>query len=174
MRPARRSVLFVTTLLALAAAVIPASPAAAAVGDLVCTASSMVTYSPGLTLTPSTQTITYNINYSGCTSTTGATVASGNRSGTATLTRSCLTLTPSIAFVNTVTWDDATTSTVSGTATEAYVAGQIVYGVIATVTAGRFNGDSVVESLAVSSLNLLACATTGVTSETGIGVVTFA
>jgi hypothetical protein len=146
----------------------------AAVGDLVCTVSSTVSYSPGITLTSSTQTITWSVQYSGCTSTTGATVAVGSRGGNTTRARSCLAVQPPFDGPFTITWDDSTTSVIDGEGQAEDVGGQTVYTITGTVTSGRFAGDLIVEVVTQSSLNLLACATTGVTSQTGTGAVTFA
>ncbi|HEU5469858.1 MAG TPA: hypothetical protein VFV67_04340 [Actinophytocola sp.] len=149
-------------------------PAAATVGDLACTVSSTITYSPGITLTPSNQTVTWSVQYSGCTSTTGATVTTGSRGGSITRERSCLAVEPPLDGTRTITWNDATTSVVDSTGLAVDAGGQTVYTITGTVISGRFTGDTFLEVVTQSSLNLLACATTGVTSQTGTGAVTFA
>lgn len=154
------------------AALAPAAPAAAAPGDLLCTATSVITYSPGLTLTPSPQLVTWDVKYSGCTSTTGAAVSGGGRQGHVTNTRGCLALPASISGTRTITWDDNTTSTVDSTGQATDVAGQTVYTITGTVTAGRFLGDTFTEIIVQASLDPIACATTGVKSQTGVGTLT--
>lgn len=158
------------------AATILAVPGSASgtAGDLACTVSSTITFSPGITFTPSTQTITWSVSYSGCTSTTGATVTTGGRGGSLTRQRGCLSAQPPWEGSVTIVWDDSTTSEIDATGEAADVGGQTVYTLIGTVTSGRFAGDTYVETVAQSSLNLLACASTGVTSQTGAGAVTFA
>lgn len=162
--------------LAAAAGLVAIAPAAAqaAVGDLVCTATSTTTFSPGLTLVPTTQSITFSVQYSGCTSTNGVTVTGGSRSGSFTGVRSCLSVPPSGSGSVTVTWNDATTSTIDGTSQSVDVGGQSVHTLTGPVTSGRLSGDTFVEEITQASLNLLTCATTGVTSQSGIGVVTLA
>jgi hypothetical protein len=168
--------LFGGLLAALVAAAMLAVPnsAYAAAGDLTCTISSTVTYSPGLTLTTATQYVTYSTHYSGCTSTNGATVTSATANGSYYADFSCLSLPSSTDVAATIPWNDSTSSAVEGTGTYANVGGQSIYTTVGTVTSGRFTGDTFVEAITESTLNLLACATTGVTSQTGIGVVTFA
>ncbi|WP_027343145.1 hypothetical protein [Hamadaea tsunoensis] len=162
-----------TTLVAAGVAVAP-TPVSAAVGDLVCTASGTTTFSPGLTLTPRTQDIDFDIAYSGCTSTNGATVTSGGRSGSFTGVRGCLTIPPSASGTVVVTWNDSTTSTISGTSQSVDTGGQTVITLTGTVQSGRFAGDEFIEVLTQSSLDLLTCATTGVTTQTAAGALTLA
>ncbi|RZU49457.1 hypothetical protein EV385_1207 [Krasilnikovia cinnamomea] len=151
-----------------------AAPAAAAAGDLVCTVSKTVTFSPGVTFTPTSQTVTFSVSYSGCTSTTGAPVTSSGFSGQTTETRSCASLPPPQSATKTLVWDDSSTSTIEYTTTGVDTGGQTIYTRSGTVTAGRFTGDSFVEVTSQNSFDALACLTTGVTSQTGTGVVTFA
>jgi hypothetical protein len=161
------------TLAALATLGAP-TPAYATPGDLTCTVSSVVTYSPGLRLTTSTQYVTFDVHYGGCTSTTGATVSTADISGSYSAAFSCLT-TPQpgdVAF--TIPWNDSTTTDVEGTAAYTNVGGQSVYTTVGSAVGGRFNGDTYVEAITEASLDLRTCLTTGVTSQTGTGVVTFA
>ncbi len=146
----------------------------ATAGDLACTSSSTITYSPGLTLTTTTQYVTYSVHYSGCTSTNGATVSSATIEGSYYASFSCLSLPSSTDVSATIPWNDTTTSYIEGTGTYTNVGGQSLYTTLGTTTSGRFAGDSFVEAITESTLNLLTCATTGVTTQTGIGVVTFA
>lgn len=69
----------------------------------------------------------------------------------------------------TITWDDSSTTDIEGTGTYTNGLGQSVY----TTIGEAVDGDTFLEVITETTLNLLACATTGVTSQTGLGVVTF-
>lgn len=131
----RLAALGVTLLLALVT-VIPASPAAATGIDVECLGSFARTFSPPVTSTPQTVTVTGTYDYSTCA--VGST-ATGAES--VTLTLSCVPVTAGPATTETITWTDGTggSSTVSWSAPT--VAGQTVV-FTGTVTAGRHSGDT--------------------------------
>lgn len=167
----RLAAVLTTLLLAVAGGVIGSSSAQAA--GPTCTASSQTTFSPGLTLTPSTQDIAFTAGYSNCITPGRPDVTSGTRSGTYTGERGCLSLLPPSAsgtFV--VTWNTGEKSTVTGTQTGQDVAGQTVLTMTGTVTSGLFVGASFTEVLAQTNLDLLACLTPpGVQSQSGLGTL---
>lgn len=122
-------------LLALSAVILPASTAAASI-DAECLGTFSRTFSPALTLTPQTVTVTENSNYSICA--LGPT-ATGTE--TATLTVGCIPVTPGPAIIETLAWGDATggTSTISWSVPT--IVGQTVV-FTGTVTSGRHAGDA--------------------------------
>lgn len=105
-----------------------------------CTGTQHLTYSPGLRLSNQTVTTTGNTAYT-CT---GGQVTSGSNSFTATGSRSCLSAVAP-AFTTTTTWNDKSTSTITGTAAVATVGGNTVVTRTGTVTAGRFQGAQVID-----------------------------
>ncbi|MFD9823564.1 hypothetical protein [Streptomyces violascens] len=107
--------------------------------DAQCTGTQHITYSPGLRLLNQTVTTTGSTTYN-CT----GQVTSGHTSFTATDSRSCLSAVGG-DFTTTITWNDESTSTITGTATVATVAGNTVVTRTGTVTAGRFQGAQVLE-----------------------------
>ncbi|MFF5900133.1 hypothetical protein ACFY8O_29975 [Streptomyces argenteolus] len=157
-----------------AASAAPAAAAPASLLELTCTAASTVTYSPGLTLAPTLQTVTFDVSYSGCTSPLGTSgVTSGSRHGSFQDIRSCLALPASATQSFPVDWNAGASSQVSGTTQSVDAAGQVVHIIIGPVMTGQFAGDTYVEEINQASLDLLQCALgTGVKSQTGVGVVT--
>jgi hypothetical protein len=139
-RLSRRPVTLVAALLALTAVIVPASTATAASIDAECVGSFSRTFSPAVTLTPQTVTVTETSNYSIC----AVPVAVGaTATGTETLTLSlgCIPVTAGPAAIETLTWHDAT----GGTSTISWLAPTIVGQTVVftgTITAGRHNGDA--------------------------------
>jgi hypothetical protein len=123
-------------LLTLVALIIPASPASAVSIDAECLGSFARTFSPPVTSTPNTVTVTGTYDYSTCA--VGST-ATGVE--TATLTLSCIPVTAGPATTETLTWTDSTggTSTISWSP-PTVVSQTVVY--TGTVTAGRHAGDT--------------------------------
>ena len=123
-------------LAAVAVCVGPQAPAHATSIDVECVGSFSRDFSPAVTTTSQTVTVTEASDYDTC-------VAGSTASGAATITLplSCVNITAGPAFVETVTWNDATggTSTISWGAPT--VVGQTVV-FTGTVTDGRYLGDS--------------------------------
>jgi hypothetical protein len=122
--------------LALTAVIVPASTATAAGIDAACLGTFTRNFSPAVTLTPQTVTVTETSNYSTCV--VGPT-ATGTE--TLTLTLGCIPVTAGPAAIETLTWHDATggTSTISWSAPT--IVGQTVV-FTGTVTTGRHAGDT--------------------------------
>lgn len=123
-------------LAAIAVCVGPPAPAHATSIDVECAGSFSRDFSPAITTTSQTVTVTEASDYNTC-------VVGSTASGAATITLplSCVNITAGPAFVETVTWNDATggTSTISWGAPT--VVGQTVV-FTGTVTDGRYLGDS--------------------------------
>jgi hypothetical protein len=132
----RPAMLGVTLLLALFTLLVPASSASATGVDAECLGSFARTFSPPITSTPNSVTVTGTYDYSTCA--VGST-ATGTE--TATLTLSCIPVTAGPATTETLTWTDSTggTSTISWSP-PTVVSQTVVY--TGTVTAGRHAGDT--------------------------------
>lgn len=124
--------------LAAAAAVCvgPAAPASASSIDVECVGSFSRSFSPAITVTSQTTTVTGAYDYNTCVVGSTATAAD-----TVSFPLSCVNVTAGPALTETITWTDATggTSTISWSAPT--VVGQTVV-FTGTVTAGRYIGDS--------------------------------
>lgn len=115
----------------------PSSPARASSIDVECLGDFARTFSPAVTATPQTVTVTEANDYGTC-------VIGSTGTGAATIspiTLSCVPATAGPAYVETVTWTDATggSSTISWSA-PTVVAQTVVF--TGTVTSGRYVGDS--------------------------------
>ncbi|MFE0151063.1 hypothetical protein ACFWY5_28230 [Nonomuraea sp. NPDC059007] len=168
-----------TVLAATCALLIPALPAQAAPGDLVCLppTSSTVTYTPALTTTPQTVTIKTTNLFGPCTSTSNPTITSGTFTGSYLVpNRSCLTLAGSGTSTSTITWNTGQTSTLSLNYTTT-IAGAVYTSIITgVVSSGLFAGDSVVSNQTGPATDVLLC-TAGlgtVSSIYTVGTITFA
>jgi hypothetical protein len=126
----------VLVLLAFTTLIHPVSTATATGIDAECLGTFTRTFSPPVTLTPQTVTVTETNTYDTCA--VGPT-ATGTE--TATLTLGCIPVTPGPAIIETITWHDATggTSTISWSIPT--IVGQTVV-FTGTVTAGRHAGDT--------------------------------
>jgi hypothetical protein len=126
------------TVLAAAAAVCvgPTAPARASSIDVECVGSFSRTFSPAVTVTSQTVTVTEANDYNTCAVGPAATGAD-----TVSLALACVNVTAGPALTETVTWNDATggTSTIDWSAPT--VVGQTVV-FTGTVTAGRYIGDT--------------------------------
>ncbi|WP_131736112.1 hypothetical protein [Actinomadura roseirufa] len=147
---------------------LPAQAADAALGSVTCTGTSHLAYSPGLTFTPQSVTITETDTYTSCAS-SDPTLTSGHISGSFTVAGlSCANVTAGPDRYP-VIWNNGQTSIIAFTQTEAtVVAGVQQYVGTGTVTSGEFNGDTAVFTWAYlppSPLNCLAPG--GLTSQDG-------
>jgi hypothetical protein len=153
----------------------PTPAAHAAVGDLTCTESESVSYSPGLLNTRRPVDVTVD-NVLSCTSLTDPAVTGGQvRATVLGLNRSCTDLAASGSGSYTITWNTGETSTIAYSRSANYVLGTLVIVETGTVTAGRFTGDAATHVVELLSLDLLACfADPGLTTAAGIGTYVFA
>ena len=123
-------------LLALTAGIVPTTTAAATSIDAHCLGTFTRTFSPPITSTPQTITVTETSDYSTCA--VGPT-ATGTE--TATLTVGCVPVTPGPAITETLTWNDTTGGTSTIDWSIPTIVGQTVV-FTGTVTAGRHAGDT--------------------------------
>jgi hypothetical protein len=134
----KRAQTAVAAVLAASVAVLvgPAAPARASSIDVECVGSFSRTFSPAVTVTSQTVTVTEANDYNTCV--VGPTATGGD---TVALALGCVNLTAGPAVTEAITWNDATggTSTISWSSPT--IVGQtVVYA--GTVTAGRYVGDS--------------------------------
>jgi hypothetical protein len=175
----RLPVLIASSLLALAAfiaAPLSAGVAHADTGGITCTISSVVTFSPGMTLVSSQQDVTYDVHYNDCVSASQPAITSANPTGSAVEDAGCLQgIVPSQSGTFAITWNTGQTSTFDYVTVEAQAGGQDIYTTTATITSGVFTGDVMEEVISQNSPNLLQCLIPpGVTSENGTGTVAIA
>jgi hypothetical protein len=152
---------------------ISASPAQAGLLDATCTGTQTATYSPGLLLTPQFVFITASTSYTPCASVSDPAITSAHFGpSTFPTTMSCLDLLSTRSGSTTITWNTGETTTFSYTVTRTNSAGQYVSTYLGTVTAGKFLGDTVSQTFAGVTPNLIGClAPPGVTSESGAAVL---
>ncbi|WP_437681984.1 hypothetical protein [Sorangium sp. So ce131] len=113
-----------------------AAPARAAVIDVHCAGSFSRSFSPAVTATPQTVTVTEAFDYDTCAIGPSATGAAS-----IAVSLSCVPVTAGPPETETVTWNDATGGTSTITWSAPTVAGQTAI-FTGTVTAGRYAGDS--------------------------------
>lgn len=172
-----RSALATIALLA-ATLVATTPPAQAQPGDLVCLppTSSTVTFSPPLTTTSQTATVTTTNLFGPCTSTSVPDITSGTFTGSYTVpNRSCLTLTGSGTSTSTITWNTGQTSSLTLNFTTTIVGAVYTSVVTGVVTGGLFAGDTVISNQTGPATDILLC-TAGlgtVSSLHTIGTITF-
>jgi hypothetical protein len=151
-----------------------AAPAAhAAATTITCTGSSPITYSPGLTFTPTTSTYQETDNYSSCLSSDPA-VTTGSAYSSYTDSFSCLAL-PSVVTDPgyRVHWNDGQVSTFSLTYTDTIAAGVENVTGIGTVISGYLTGATATFVWVYTLPNALACLSPGgATSQNGTVVAT--
>jgi hypothetical protein len=167
--------LLVVAALVMSSLTVPPAPAHAAPGDLTCTESESVTYSPGLLNTRRPVDVTVD-NVLWCASLTNPAVTGGRvRATVHGLDRSCTDLAAAGSGSYTITWNTGDTSRISYDRSANYVLGTLVIVENGTVTAGRFTGDSTTHVVELPSLDLLAClAEPGLTTASGTGTYVFA
>ena len=153
-------------------AVLGASAQAASLA--VCTGADTGHYSPAMTLTSQTGTVTYTDTFSCTSNDPGA--ATGSTGGTFTGTYSCTTQQSPAGSSGTATftWADSTTSTFSYTDVNGalLVGGSYIDTLTGTMTTGKFAGATVTEVIASPTLSVLQCLTTGVSDLTGVATLT--
>ncbi|MBB5084729.1 hypothetical protein [Nonomuraea endophytica] len=155
----------------LAASALTTGTAHAAVGLLQCQGSESVTYSPSVILTPRNVTITTNGQFTSCVDTQGQ-VTSGSYGETFTIAAGCNNLLDPFQAERVVTWSTGDSSTLTGSGSSTAALGQVITTITGTVTAGRFQGRTVVQTITLPQTQLLLCLTTGLTGTTGLTTLT--
>lgn len=154
--------------LAVGAGVLLPASAAHAADSITCTGTSHLAYSPGLTFTPQTVTLTETDTYSSCVS-SDPTLTSGYISGSFSVAGvSCADVTagPDIYRVG---WNNGQHSSIAFNEAETTVVGGVQqYVGTGTVASGEFAGDTAVFTWAYALVNPLDClAPGGLASQDG-------
>lgn len=147
----------VTAVMAAAGVLVLAAPAHATVGDMVCAGSESVSWSPALTNSPQSTTVTANRLYGPCTSLSVPGITSGSVSATIPTTSSCVSLLSSRPVSFTITWNTGQTSTVSGNAAANIAAAVLTVTITGIVAGGVFTGDAVVQTVVAPATDILLC-----------------
>jgi len=159
-----------TVVAANVALLLPGSVAHAAGPALIsCTGTGTQTYNPGLTLTAKSTAITAHGSYS-CRG--GGAVTSSDFNFGYTVQAGCLVTPPVTTGTTTINWNSGPPSTVNATIVVTRPGGQTVATTVGTVTAGQFLGYTVNQTAVYPALDLIQCATTGVTVSQGVVALT--
>lgn len=172
--PGRRCLAAIIALFLAFAGLLAGAGSAAAVTLVTCAGTQNLQYSPGLTDTPNTVTAS-GTNHLGPCVVPNTSITSGTITFSATGSYSCQDLLGSSEVTNVIQWSDGSSSTLQVTRTATKVNGQLINTFTGSVTAGTFQGATVVWTITSVSLALLACQTPqGLTSLTGVDVFSLA
>jgi hypothetical protein len=150
-----------------------AGPAHAAAVDLSCIASNRTTYSPGVTLRPSLQTMHVTSTVSSCVSVSNPAIKSSSVSFSFQGVRSCLDIDQTTSGTSRITWNTGETTVYTYSSTTATVAGQVVNTISGRVVSGPFSGGTITTVGVSPVVNLLQCLfPPGITSRSSTGVLT--
>ncbi len=154
----RRFLCLSATLILVLAGSVVAYPAHAAVVDLTCAATDLVSYDPPLTRSPHDSTVTNDIDYEPCASPTHPQITSGGRTAWfPVFDRSCLELLNPGTVTTTTTWNTGQTSTFTTSYTTTLVGAVFTVTITGTVSAGLFEGASVMLIYTGPSLDITLC-----------------
>ncbi|RAJ31263.1 hypothetical protein K353_06167 [Kitasatospora sp. SolWspMP-SS2h] len=174
-----RTILATLTAAALTTAgmIITAAPASATPTDLECTVGSQVnSYSPPLTNTTRSTTVSTDESFT-CASLTN-TITSGTSHRSGTFNASCLlSLQPPTASQTAVyRWNNGTSSTITYVSDAVVTAanGSLLITKVGAATAGVGIGQNATEVVAIPQLSVSACAGTGITAQTGLATLEIA
>jgi hypothetical protein len=148
-----------------------AAPGAGALTQVTCNGLNSVTYSPAVTNTPGTTTISSSSTFAPCLSLTNPSIVAGAIASTVTTTASCTTLLGSFSATNVITWNTGQTSTLVGNAYTERVDGQPVVLVLGSIVSGLFRGATVTQQTVLTG-DLSGCLGSGLTGTSGPAVLT--
>ncbi|GAA0937874.1 hypothetical protein [Actinocorallia libanotica] len=167
-----RSLFAAFTAAALGAAALTASTARAAESGLLqCQGTETIAYSPGVVLAPRDVTFTIDGRFASCLDTTGQ-VTGGSYEEEFTVSVGCNGLLDSFEAERVFTWSTGDTSTATTTGQSTALLGQVVTTLTGTITQGRFQGRSLLQTVTLPQLGFLQCATTGLSGTTGLTTLT--
>lgn len=164
----RRLMLSAATALALVLFMgLSATPASATASFLNCQGTSTVTYSPGLTHTPQSVTVTSNNTFPTCTSSDGSITSAYLDTSVHTGVRSCTSLLNSGSGPLTIRYNNGQSTTYTSNFSATYLLGQLSVTDTGPVTSGQFTGGTAAGQ-AVYLADLSKCGTPeGITSLSG-------
>jgi hypothetical protein len=154
------------------AAVIAPSVASASTDIVTCTGQETVSWSPPLSNTPHDTTVTIDGRL-GALGSPGTCTSVGTSASSVSYhevfafpSDSCTTAGIDLPGSRTFTWDNGQTSTFTFTASIVNGVGTEIVTLTGSITAGRFSGETAVETIQVPQLDPLLCAGSGITSNT--------
>lgn len=151
-------------LLTLAAVAIPTSTASATTPVLVhCTGTQQAHYSPGLTNTTTTQTVTVTDDFSSCLHTVGLSISTmSGQYGPTSFTRQlgCTDLLIADTGTRLIRWSDGSQSVFDFSRTATAVSGNLVFTLVGQISSGLYAGATATEVITLPGLaGLTACDT---------------
>jgi len=182
-RPNRRGAVLGTVITLTAASVLAAGHAEATdvtrtgavtphLTALQCLGTESDTYSPGVTIRPRPFTITTAGQFSSCIDSAGMVTSGAYGPEQVSLDVGCSDLFDAFQGVRTIRWNTGDTSTLEGDGQSTEVAGQVITTFTGTVSQGRFQGLSAVQTITLPQPGALQCLTTGYTGATGVTTLT--
>ena len=151
---------------------VSASSAGANPVEMTCAAQQRTTYSPGVTLLPSPQTVQVSGTFIRCASPSRPDITGGSVSFSFQATRSCLSIDQTTSGTSGITWNTGESTIYKYDSTTATIAGQIVVTISGTVISGPFQRNRITVVLASPVVNVLKCLTPpGITSRVGVGTL---
>jgi hypothetical protein len=124
---------------------LPAFAATAqATPKLVCSGTEALSYSPGITNTPSMTALTINENLAPCLSLADPTITAGLANKTISLTTSCTQVLVGSSGTRTFHWSNGQTSTFAFNYVNNVVGGTLVMQEVGQITAGEFSGSAAI------------------------------
>jgi hypothetical protein len=166
--------LLVLSLTVLATVVVggAAAPGASALAQVTCNGVNSLTYSPAVTATPQTVTLTAQTTFGTCVSLTHPSIVSGTvPANSVTTTSSCNQLLGTASPTFTITWNTGQTSTLTANTYTDKVDGQPVVILLGSITSGLFAGATVTEQTVLTG-DLTACLGPGLTATSGPAILT--
>jgi len=159
-------------ILVLFAAQLGGEPAGAAgLLDLMCTGTESATYSPGLTLSTQSVTVTASHTYTSCSG-SDPSVTSGSDGRMLRNNISCLTLADGGAGTLSLAWNNGRTSMFNFNRLVTHPVGETVVAYVGSITSGEFAGDNAVLTVTSATLDAAACiAPPGVPGSSGLAVL---
>ena len=141
-------------------------------GVLQCLGTESDTYSPGVIFQARQFTVTTAGQFSSCVDGAGAVVSGRYGPEQFSLDVGCSDLFDDFHSVRTIRWNTGDTSVLEGDGQSNEVAGQVITTITGTVTQGRFQGLSMVQTITLPQPGVLQCLTTGYTGATGATTLT--
>jgi hypothetical protein len=147
------------------------APASAAALNVTCAGTEVVTFQPGVLLTPQTVDVTVTGILAPCTSSDPG-ITAGNYVQQVKVTESCATLFAGLASTRVFHWSNGQSSTFSYNAAINNVGGQVIVTFTGDITKGEFSGATAVQQVVFVTPNTLQCLAPPGLTEIGPGPTT--
>ncbi len=149
----------------------PAHAHAPSPAQVQCVGTESVTYRPGVTLAARNIEITTKGRFGSCVDSAGK-VTSGSYGERFTIFAGCNDLLDGFEEQRTIKWSTGDSSVIQATGSSTAVAGQVVTTITGTVTQGRFQGRTALQTVTLPQPGVLQCLSTGFTGATGVTTLT--